>query len=275
MALAMAECPDQNSSWLQHMNADPQRVYLGPVACCTHTIPQLLAELETLLRDKSLRPRTILTVNAHIYNRAVDDPRLRGCLNEARIVTADGMAIVWAARLLGVRIPDRCNMTEAFRAFLLARPMPPSRAILVGCGQEEAEAAAAEIRRLSTHCRVVKAFSGYFAESQYAEILPEYKDADLILLGMGTPRTEMTAQLAAEICPEAIVWGIGGGTVRIFAGTMREAPVLWRRLGLQWLYRLLREPRQLWHRYLIGNPLFGLRILKIAWRRERPAKCPK
>jgi exopolysaccharide biosynthesis WecB/TagA/CpsF family protein len=85
----------------------------------------------------------------------------------------------------------------------------------------------------------------------------------------------MTAQLAAEICPEAIVWGIGGGTVRIFAGTMREAPVLWRRLGLQWLYRLLREPRQLWHRYLIGNPLFGLRILKMAWRRERPAKCPK
>ena len=88
---------------------------------------------------------------------------------------------------------------------------------------------------------------------------------------MGTPRTEQVAEAAAEACPGAIVWGIGGGTVRILAGTMREAPRVWRRLGLQWLYRLFHEPRALWQRYLIGNPLFAMRVLKAAWGSRRAA----
>ncbi len=156
-------------------------------------------------------------------------------------------------------------MTEALRAFLVAPQMPPSRAILIGCSVAEAEAAAAEMNRSSQHCRVVRAISGYLSEEEYREICAHLDGVDLIFLGMGTPRTEAVTALAARSRPEAIVWGIGGGTVRILAGTMLEAPALWRRLGLQWLYRLFQEPPLLWRRYLIGNPLFVMRVLKAAW----------
>ncbi len=247
------------------MNSSPRRFQFADVACSTHTIPQFLADLQILLQDKALQPRIMLTLNAHVYNLARKNALLRQHLNEARVVTADGMAIVWAARLFGVRMGERCNMTEALRAFLTAPQMPPSTALLIGCTPAEAEAAAAEIHRLSRHCQVLKAFSGFLKDSEYREICEQYPAVDFLFLGMGTPRTEQVAELAAKICPKAIVWGVGGGTILILAGTMHEAPPIWRRLGLQWLHRLLCEPRQLWRRYLIGNLLFMLRILKAAW----------
>lgn len=240
----------------------------GVTRCSPHSIGDLLAELKLLLADKSLTPRTILCLNSHIYNMACADDGLRRCLNAARIVAADGMAVVWAARFLGHPISERCNMTEAFHAFLKDDTMPRSQGVLIGCSSAEAEAAAEKANRDSPHCRIVKACSGFLSESEYKEILAAHPESDLIFLGMGSPKTERLAELAAQVCPQAVPWGIGGGTIRIEAGTMTEAPVVWRRLGLQWLHRLGSEPRELWRRYLLGNPRFVLRILSLAWKRR-------
>jgi exopolysaccharide biosynthesis WecB/TagA/CpsF family protein len=230
-------------------------------------VAQFLHELKTLLSDKSQRPRTALFINAHVYNLAVNDPVLRRHLNAARVVTADGMAIVWAAPLFKARLQERCNMTEAFRAFLAAAEMPPSTALLLGCATRDAEAAAGTIERISSHCRIRHAYSGFLTDQEYQKIFQANTDVDFIFLGMGTPRTEQLTQLAVEVCPKAIVWAIGGGTIRIMAGTMTEAPGIWRRFGLQWLHRLASEPGELWRRYLVGNPAFVCRVLKAAFGR--------
>lgn len=245
-----------------------RRFAFGVTLCSPHSIGDLLAELKLLLTDKSLTPRTILCLNSHIYNLACADARLRQCLSAARIVAADGMAIIWAARFLGHPISERCNMTEAFHAFVKDSTMPPSRGILIGCSPAEAEAAAEKVNRESPHCRIVRTCSGFLSESEYREILTEHAQLDFVFLGMGSPKTEIIAQVAAQSCPPAIVWGIGGGTIRIEAGTMTEAPAVWRRLGLQWLHRLGSEPGDLWRRYLLGNPRFVLRILSRAWRKR-------
>jgi len=172
-----------------------------------------------------------------------------------------------AARLFGARIRSRCNSTEEFRAFLLDPSMPLCTARLVGCTEAEGRAAAATINGLGSRCRITATMSGFLDESAYREGFQGAED-DFILLGLSTPRTQYVAEVAAEACPQAIVWGVGAGTIRILAGTMREAPGFWRRSGLQWLYRLLVEPKHLWRRYLLGNPLFVLRILK-AWLYSR------
>ncbi len=235
---------------------------LGPVSCSPHTIAQQVDEIRLLLGDRRLQPRTLLCLNAHIYNMAHTDPRLREVLNEARIVSADGMSIVWASRLFGVKLAGRCNATEAFRTFLVTEDMPRNEGFLVGCSEEEARAAAVRIEQMSKHCRITEAVSGYLDPPLYRRVFATRREVDFIFLGMGTPRTEMISRIAATICPGSIVWGIGGGTIRIFAGTMREAPAFWRRNGLQWLYRLCQDPRQLWRRYTIGNLLFMLRIAR-------------
>ena len=243
----------------------PERFQFGLVACSTHGIPQLLEELRQLLADKALSPRTVLYLNAHVYNLAAQDSRLCAHLNAARLVAADGMAIVWMAPLFGARVGERCNMTEAFRAFLEAPAMPPSTAILAGCSQEEADAAAARVNQVSRHCRIVRAFSGFLSDAEYRQVLEAHREVDFIFLGMGTPRSEQLADLAARLAPRTIIWAIGGGTIRIYAGIMKEAPALWRRLGLQWLHRLVSDPA-LWPRYLIGNPLFVCRVLSARLR---------
>lgn len=246
----------------------PGKFAFGVTECSPHTVADLLGELRLLLSDRALRPRTILCVNAHIYNLACKDERLRECLRAARIVAADGMAIVWSARWLGQAVRERCNMTEAYHAFLAAEPMPKSQAVLVGCSLNEAQAAAEKANRTSAHCRIAACNSGYLDEAGFRAFLDAHAGCDFVFLGMGTPKTERFALIAAEICPSAIVWGIGGGTIRIEAGTMREAPSLWRKLGLQWLHRLGAEPGSMWRRYLIGNPLFLLRMIRAAGQRK-------
>ena len=238
----------------------------GLVSCSTHAIPQLLDELKRLLADKSLAPRTVLYLNAHVYNRATEDPQLAARLNAARIVAADGISIVWGAPLFGARLTQRCNMTEAFRAFLVDPTMPPNTALLIGCTTEEVGAAAKQAARISSHCRIVQAFSGFLSDDEYRQIFSEHRNVDFIFLGMGTPKTEVITELATRLAPQAIVWAIGGGTILIYAGKVKEAPAVWRRLGLQWLHRLCHAPAALWRRYLIGNPLFLCRILKAKFR---------
>jgi N-acetylglucosaminyldiphosphoundecaprenol N-acetyl-beta-D-mannosaminyltransferase len=242
------------------------KVKLGELACSPYSIPELLNEIARLVCDKNLQPRTILCVNAHIYNLAMQSPRLLQALNEAAITTADGMAIVWAARFLGQHIESRCNMTEAFRAFLENSRMPKTTAVLVGMSEPEAAAAAQTIMSLQGHCKIIGTASGFLDDEAYKNFFLQNADVNFILLGMSTPRTEFTAQLASSVCPRAVVWGIGAGTIRIYAGTMREAPAFFRRTGLQWLHRLWSEPRTLWKRYLLGNPRFAGYILKARFR---------
>lgn len=247
----------------------PKRIGVGPLDCTTHTRRQFVAELRGLLQDRKAQPRTLACINAHIHNLAVHDAGLRQRLNAMRVVAADGISIVWASRVLGHAIPERCNMTEAFRDFLETGDMPPSSAVLIGCTEEEVARAARTIGRLSGHCRIVAAWSGYRTMADYRVLLAEQEAVDLVLVGAGTPRSEELVERACEWQPEAVAWHIGGGTIRILAGTIREAPAWMRWAGLQWLHRLWLEPVRLGRRYLVGNPTFILRVLLHALRRKR------
>jgi exopolysaccharide biosynthesis WecB/TagA/CpsF family protein len=147
--------------------------------------------------------------------------------------------------------------------------MPPTQALLVGCPPEVAEAAAAEVNRVCTHCRVVRTASGFLADHEYETFFKAHPKVDLIFLGMGTPNSQRIAPIAAAQCPQSVIWHAGAGTIHFYGGTMKEAPEWWRRVGLQWLHRLALDPRAYWRRYLLGNPLFVARILAARLRGGR------
>lgn len=173
------------------------------------------------------------------------------------------MSIVWYSRVFGIPMPERCNMTEAFRAFLQSNRFRNTRGILIGSTEAEATKAARAIQTSSRHCTIVRAYSGYLPDKKYKQLFKSLNDVDFIFVGMGTPRTvKWIIDMASRYCPRAIAWGIGGGTIRIYSGTLKQASPFWRRNGLQWLHRLVTDPVHLWHRYLVGNPLFILRALR-------------
>ncbi len=237
-----------------------EKINVGGVHVSAADVNGLLDELAGWRTQQ--QSAVILCLNAHISNRAAEDRRLTAALNAATFVGADGMSIVWAARWLGHTFPGRCNMTDAFRAYLQRTDARPSNAILVGGTDEIARLAVEQINTASHHCRVGSWLNGYAADADYASFFSAHADVDLVLIGMGTPRSEYLVCLAQKHCPHAVVWHIGGGTILFYAGTTVEAPAWMGRAGLQWVHRLLVEPRRLWKRYVWGNPRFCLRVLK-------------
>lgn len=240
----------------------PSSFRLGPIRCSTHTIPELLADVCELLHDRTIKPRTILCVNAHICNLAWEDLELAKLLNQSRVVAADGMAVVWAARLFGAHAPERCNMTEAFRSFLHSPSFPLTNSCVIGGTEKIASLASARIEQECSHTTIVASLTGYLSEESYQRAIQLLPPIDLFLLGLGTPKSEQLAHVISRLRPEAVVWHIGGGTLLFLANQLPEAPKWLRRLGFQWVHRLIIEPRRLWKRYLIGNPLFLWRVLK-------------
>ncbi len=238
---------------------------IGNVKISDCTIPSLLEAVRLHTRKLNGSPFRINCLNAHLFNMCADDAELRRLINDSDIVAADGMSIVWAARLFGIRMESRCNMTEAFRAYMLSADMPPVNVVLLGGSADVAAAVAEVINAQCEHCHVTGTYSGYLEDVAYERLLREQADIDLVLLGMGSPKSERIGALAAQVCRHAVIWHIGGGTLTFMAGVLPEAPRWMRRCGLQWLHRLLREPRRLWRRYLLGNP----RFLWLLWQ-SRP-----
>jgi N-acetylglucosaminyldiphosphoundecaprenol N-acetyl-beta-D-mannosaminyltransferase len=239
---------------------------LGLIKCSPHTIPQLLREVNFLLNNKENINRIILCINAHIFNLAIHNKRLQNDLNSARIIAADGKSIVFASRIMGYSVPERCNMTEAFRAFLGSNEFRKNAGILIGNTEKEAKKASENINRCSKHCHIVRSISGFMQDSDYEMIFDAMEKPDFVFIGMGTPRTERLSKIAQMRFPQAIIWGIGAGTIKVFAGSMTEAPVILRRMGMQWFFRLFNDPRALWKRYLVGNLSFIIEVAKIRIR---------
>jgi N-acetylglucosaminyldiphosphoundecaprenol N-acetyl-beta-D-mannosaminyltransferase len=247
------------------MNSQPETFLLGRMKCSRVGISSLLDSLKMLLLDKALHPRTVNYLNAHIFNLAFHNTGLTDALNESYLVAADGVSIVWASRLLGHSLNERCNMTETFRSFLDDSSFPRSTGVVIGGSFDEVKLASANIMKVSRHCVIQDAFSGFMDMEAYVLLLQKYHDVDFVFIGMGSPKSEMLAQRVAKVLPCSIVWHIGGGTIQFFAGTSKEAPVWMRQTGLQWMHRLLLEPRRMWKRYLIGNLLFISRIIRLRY----------
>ncbi len=237
-------------------------VTLGPVKCSRHTVSGLVFEFPRSARiPESLQPRVINCLNAHIFNWRGTMPSLADAINQSRIVVADGMSIVWALRLQGCVARERCNMTEAYYAFLHEHTTP-TRAVLIGGTQDIAKQASQRIVSLCPAIQIVDVISGYLPIETYPARLKESGSVDVVFLGLGSPKTDLLSVVISKEFPGTIVWHIGGGTILYLADQLPEAPVWARRLGLQWAQRLCTEPRRLWKRYLIGNPLFLWRVLK-------------
>jgi N-acetylglucosaminyldiphosphoundecaprenol N-acetyl-beta-D-mannosaminyltransferase len=229
------------------------------------TAKELGGEIEHLVRGGECA--LVLNVNAHCLNLCYDDPELRAFVNDAEVVFCDGAGVRFAARMLGGRIPERVTYADwiwqladlaadrGFSLYLLgARP---------GVAREAA-------RRLVQHypgLEIVGVSHGYFDHSagsrENEAVVEEIKAAapDLLLVGLGMPLQERWLMENRHRLGAGVAL-TGGAVFDYVSGRVRRGPRLLRENGFEWLARLLVEPRRLWRRYLIGNFLFLLRVLK-------------
>jgi N-acetylglucosaminyldiphosphoundecaprenol N-acetyl-beta-D-mannosaminyltransferase len=191
-------------------------------------------------------PSLAVTANTEVVMTARRAADLAQLLAGAALVVADGVGVVWASRYLRRPLPARVPGIELAERLLAEAARRGWRVYLLGGRPGTADEAAARLRVAYPGLQVAGSAHGYFPPGDEAKVVETIRAAApaLLLAGLGTPRQErwLARNLAALAVPVAM--GVGG-SLDIWAGRAHRAPRPVQSLGLEWLYRLAREPRRL------------------------------
>ncbi|MFV0429704.1 MAG: WecB/TagA/CpsF family glycosyltransferase [Arachnia sp.] len=226
---------------------------------------------------RSREPLNIAVLNAGKIARADRDPRLREALTSCDITFADGMAVVWASRWLRRRLPERVAGIDLFTRLLEHASREGLRVYLLGAQPKVLALVRQQVATGYPGAVVVGARDGYFADAEAAQVAAEIgrSTPDLLFIAMTSPRKEtFIASHRRHLGRIPVVHGVGG-SFDVLAGVTKRAPEAWQRLGMEWAYRVLQEPRRMFWRYLVTNAQFArllARELVAGWRArgERP-----
>lgn len=200
------------------------------------------------------------------------DPGLRDVVNRCALVNADGQSVVWASRLLGDPLPERVAGIDLMHALIEMAACEGYGVYILGAQREVLQAAVQRLHEMHPGLSIVGYRDGYFKEDEsplVASAIRESK-ADILFVAMSSPRKENWLGEHGPTLNVPFAMGVGG-SIDIVAGVTRRAPSAWQRLGMEWLYRLLQEPRRMFRRYLVTNLRFGLLVIRAMVVRLLPA----
>ncbi len=209
-------------------------------------------------------PVHIVLVNAAKIVRARQDLELAHIIRTADLVGADGVSIVWTSRILGCPLPGRVNGTDLMNLLIKASAEKGFRVFFLGAKSELIEKAVANVKRQYPALHIAGYRNGYFSSSIQEEEAVQAiaaARADILLVGMSTPMKEKWVRKYQDSLATPVIHGVGG-SFDILAGHVKRAPLWMQRWGLEWLYRVLQEPRRLWRRYLVTNFVYILLVMR-------------
>jgi N-acetylglucosaminyldiphosphoundecaprenol N-acetyl-beta-D-mannosaminyltransferase len=235
------------------------------------TFDQTVARAVDAMR--SGRPTQHVALNVAKFMKLRHDPDLRRDVVESDIVGVDGMGIVWGARALGVRVPERVAGVDLMQALLVVCAREGFRPYLFGARPDVLETAVARVMQRWPRLRLAGYRDGYSGARDEAAAVTAIREsaADCLFIGMPTPHRERFLHAHRYQLGVPFIMGVGGG-IDVLAGHVARAPAPIQRVGLEWLYRIYQEPRRMWWRYLSTNVAFagmlGKALVDRALRRD-------
>jgi N-acetylglucosaminyldiphosphoundecaprenol N-acetyl-beta-D-mannosaminyltransferase len=210
---------------------------------------------------------------------ARENPAFLGIMNHADLVTPDGMPLVWALRWLGILAATRVRGTDLMIAVLGKAAQAGVKVGLYGGNPRIMQALGDRLGKVWPSLDVAYVHSPPFRPLSPEEDERTVRDivasgARIVFVGLGCPKQEEWMAAHRGRLPVVTI-GVGAA-FDFLSGAKRQAPVAMQRAGLEWLFRLLTEPRRLWRRYLRQNPAFlGLLALQVAGSRVRPGSSDR
>lgn len=224
--------------------------------------------LEWLASKPSKTCQTAVFVNVNSVNQALEDCLLKSAINSADKIFADGSGVRMGARKLGVALKANVNGTDLLPLLCERAQVDGLSIFLLGSRPGVANLAAKKLQQTYPGLTIAGTHHGYIEPNEdptransVVDIVNRSK-ADILLLGLGSPIQEqwLIAHRKHLQCSKALAVG---GLFDYFSGNVPRAPLFFREIGMEWLWRLFQQPAQKWQRYVIGNPLYLLRLLRL------------
>jgi len=223
------------------------------------TIEETLALIDQFVHDGV--PRQICTVNPEFIMQAQKDLEFQQILKQSALNLPDGIGVVWAAKRLGQPVRERVAGSDLVGELADRAQTTGWRIFLLGAAEGVAEQAAIKLRERYPQTHIVGAYAGSPRLEDEADIAARIRSsvANVLLVAYGAPQQDKWIARNLERTGVSVAMGIGG-SLDFIVGTQKRAPQWMQRVGLEWLYRLVREPWR-WRRQL-ALPRFVWRVLR-------------
>jgi N-acetylglucosaminyldiphosphoundecaprenol N-acetyl-beta-D-mannosaminyltransferase len=256
--------------FLARIMSEPQetgeeRVDMFGVPIARIGMDQAVARVGQFIAERS--PHMIVTSDTPGIVRAREDPEYQEVVRGADMVTADGRGVVWMARVLGLSLRERVAGADLVERICELAAQRGHSVYLVGAQPGVAEEAARALQTRYPGLRVAGTHHGYFAPEEEPEVVRSIAAArpDILFVAFGAPKQERWIRRHQAQIQAPVAIGVGG-TFDVLAGRAKRAPEWMQRAGLEWLYRVLREPRRLPRLWAL--PKLVWMTLQEAWRRR-------
>lgn len=206
------------------------------------------------------RTHAVFTPNSEIILSAYKDAEFCEVLNSADLLTADGIGVVYASKILGNPIKSRCAGFDVACGLVDRIAETGHRLYLFGGKPGIAEKAKKNLEGKYPFIQIVGTHNGYFKDSESNEIINEMNSvgAEIVFVCLGAPKQEKWIAEHKDRIRAKVLMGVGG-SLDVFAGTVERAPEFWCKAGLEWFYRLIKEPWRF--KRMLALPKFALTVL--------------
>lgn len=234
------------------------KVIVLDVPVDTVDMAETLERVTVFIRQRV--PHLIVTANAEMIMQATKDYELQHILTRADLVLADGIGVVWAARYQGSPLPERVAGADLVNRLLAMAAAQRYKIFFLGAAPGVAEQAAQRVRSLYKNIEICGTQDGYFTPETESAVIAAVKEAspDILLAGLGVPRQEKWLWQHKDHLGVPVCIGVGG-VIDVLAGVTRRAPVWMQKAGLEWMYRLMKQPWRIGR--MMALPRFVLRVL--------------
>lgn len=201
----------------------------------------------------------VVTINPEMVNNAVNNKEFAQIINSAELIIPDGIGVEIGLKILGYKVRRIAGIEFSYRMIEECAKNSQSVA-LIGAKPEIVEKAKQNLENGIQNLYITYAHDGYFDDD--TEILDNLKvrQPRLVLCALGSPKQEEFIAKAKEILPNALFVGVGG-SFDVWSGVVERAPEIYQKLGLEWLYRTVKEPKR-FKRIFPTLPLFVLKVLR-------------
>ena len=203
-------------------------------------------------------------VNASKIVLMQNDEYLNKSVLEADLINADGQAVVWGARFLGKSIPERVAGIDLMEMLIAISAKKKYKCFFLGA-EESVVAKVVEKYSILYSDKIIAGYiNGYYGNEDEFEIVQEIVSTrpHILFVAITSPKKEIFLnKYKKELKNINLIMGVGG-SFDVVSGKIKRAPIYMQKIGLEWLYRFLQEPKRMWKRYLFGNIKFIYLVFK-------------